>query len=504
MAAAGLPADSAGRVAAGALTLGIDLGTSALKLVAMDSGGAVLASGSAGFPTFCEAAGQAEQDPADWLRALSSAAMELGSQLQSRHESWASRVAGIGVTGQLPTLVCLGVSGPLVRAITWKDSRADESTAARIDESRRRALYQHTGMPIDGRYLGPMFLHHRAAASAKVSSILSAKDFIVHALTGARVTDPSTAAGYGAFDLRSRSFDAGLCALWQITPSLLPAIAGSQATAGALNAAGAALLGLPVGVPVCVGAADSVTSAYAMGGLATGTACITMGSSTVILDAVREARLDPSMRYLLTPHVQPGWFGREMDLLATGTGHEWLSRLLGFKHGELDHRAAQSMPGARGLVFSPYLAGGEQGALWDSSLRGALSGLGLQHEPADLARAFLEGVGFEIRRCLDVLAESEAVRQVVLSGHLAGHGSSLQLLTDILHRPIVVEPSDSPAACGAALLAWQMAGVAVDPGTRDGRACVDPGPDSDLYEGLYLRYLRRTAAQRNADADPLV
>ncbi|MBS0400525.1 MAG: hypothetical protein JSR95_17825, partial [Proteobacteria bacterium] len=166
LAAAGLPADSPGRVATGALTLGIDLGTSALKLVAMDSGGAVLASGSAGFPTVCEAAGQAEQDPADWLRALSSAAEELGSQLKSRHESWASRVAGIGVTGQLPTLVCLGASGAIGRAITWKDSRADEATAARIDSVRRRALYQRTGMPIDGRYLGPMFLHHFGAAPA--------------------------------------------------------------------------------------------------------------------------------------------------------------------------------------------------------------------------------------------------------------------------------------------------------------------------------------------------
>ncbi len=497
-------AGSSGPMADTALTMGIDLGTSAVKVVVMDSHGAVRATGLAGFATHCETAGQAEQEPADWLQALSSACAQLASQFPGRAESWISRVVGIGVTGQLPTLVCLGDSGAIGRAITWKDSRADEATAARIDAGRRRALYQRTGMPIDGRYLGPMFLHHFGAAPARASVLLSAKDFIVHALTGARITDPSTAAGYGAFDLGSRSFDADLCEQWQIRPSLLPAIAASHAMAGPLNAEGAQLLGLPAGVPVNVGAADSVSSAHAMGGLAEGIGCITLGSSTVILDAVREVRLDPFLRYLLTPHVQPGWYGREMDLLATGTGHQWLSRLLGFAEGELDRRAAQSVPGARGLVFSPYLAGGEQGALWDPSLRGALSGLGLHHEPCDLARAFLEGVGFEIRRCLDVLAENGAVRQIVLSGPLTAHRSSLQLLADILHRPIIVESSGSTAACGAALLAWQMVGVAVDPQARQGRNPVDPGPDSGRYEALYARYLRRTAAQREADADPVV
>ncbi|MBS0614592.1 MAG: hypothetical protein JSS24_15580, partial [Proteobacteria bacterium] len=406
---------------------------------------------------------------------------------------------------------CLGARGPLRRAITWKDARADAATAKLIDAAHRQTLYRQTGMPIDGRYLGPMFRYHWPTHSADVKSILSAKDFIVQALTGSRVTDPSTAAGYGVFDLLTQTFDAGLCKLWNIAPASLPAVAPAHAVAGELHSAGAALLGLQPGVPVSVGAADSVASAFAMMGLEEGIACINMGSSTVILDAVREPRLDPASRYLLTPHVEPHWYGREMDLLATGTGYRWLSELLGMSDGELDRRAAGSPIGARGLMFSPYLAGGEQGALWDSALRGAVSGLGLQHQAADLARAFLEGVGFEIRRCLEVLAETTPVRQVVLSGHLAEYPSSLQMLADILHRPIEVHPPGSTAASGAALGALQMlhalqmpGSAPVLPGARDPRTLAAPGADAAAYDELYARYLRRTAAQRTADADSLV
>ena len=121
-----------------------------------------------------------------------------------------------------------------------------------------------------------------------------------------------------------------------------------------------------------------------------------------------QTALDGAARYLLSPHVSAGWYAREMDLLATGTGYAWLSRLLGWSAGAVDERAAASAPGAHGVTFAPHLAGGEQGALWDASLRGSVHGLTLQHGAGDLARAFLEGVCFEIRRCVEVLAETSA------------------------------------------------------------------------------------------------
>jgi len=204
--------------------------------------------------------------------------------------------------------------------------------------------------------------------------------------------------------------------------------------------------------------------------------------------------------------VEPGWYGREMDLLATGTGYRWLSDLLGLPDGVLDQRAAESPPGAHGLIFAPYLAGGEQGALWDPTLRGFLSGLTLRHTSSDIARAFLEGVGFEIRRCLAVLSETTPVREVVIAGHMTGHASSLQMLADILNQTVQPYPAGSPAALGAALGALQLttsrpSARRIDP-AWPGR--VAPGRYAQVYQPLYASYLARTQAQRSVDATHLV
>ncbi|MBV8910660.1 MAG: hypothetical protein JOZ89_07870, partial [Gammaproteobacteria bacterium] len=218
------------------------------------------------------------------------------------------------------------------------------------------------------------------------------------------------------------------------------------------------------------------------------TACVTMGSSTTILDAVRERRLDPAARYLLTPHIAAGWYGREMDLLATGTGYCWLSDLLGFGDGEFEERAACSPPGARGLTFTPYLGGGEQGALWNPALRGTIGGLTLEHTPEDIARAFLEGVAFEIRRCIDVLAETARIESVALSGPLVAHAPSLQMLVDVLDLPVRPCGQSSAAAIGAALCAAALAaGLQLQ---RRGAApdAVMPGAMSERYREVYARY----------------
>ena len=486
-------AETAATAVSESLVLGIDLGTSAVKMLASAADLQILATGSAAFATLSEVPGQAEQDPDDWLSAVRAAICALDAALSGRTPDWRRRIAAIGLAGQLPTLVCLGKTGVLGRAITWKDGRADDSTALLLDEPRRRVLYEQTGMPLDGRYLGPMFRHHRAARRTEVECILSAKDFLAYQLTGQRVTDPSTAAGYGAFDLSTGAFSTALQELWQLPANSLPAVRASHAAAGTLNSFGAELLGLQTGIPVTVGAADSVSSALAMGGLESGIACITMGSSTVIIDTVREPQLDPLMRYLLTPHVQDGVYGREMDLLATGTGYQWLSELLGLGDGMLDELAARSVPGARGVTFTPYLAGGEQGALWDPALKASVSGLTLQHSAADLARAFLEGVGFEIRRCLSVLAESVPVREIVVAGRINEHRTSLQMLADILCQPVQPYPDSSAAALGAAIGALRMVSPLPVPAVRRAwPAGVRPGADCDKYQRLYADYLQHT------------
>lgn len=476
------------------LTLGLDLGTSAVKVIALE-GEAVVATGSAAFATRQDAEREASQDCGDWCDATARAFAALDASLTGAGRGgWQRTVGAVGLTGQLPTLVCLGEDGPLGPAITWKDGRADAWAESLIDRPLRAALYARTGMPIDGRYLGPMYRFHYAGRAGDVRHLLSAKDFLGFVLTGVAATDPSTAAGYGAFDLEAGAFAADLAARWSLPAAALPPVRRPGDVLGPLTATAAALTGLLPGTPVVVGAADSVCSALAMGGLATGTVCVTMGSSTVILDAVTSARRDPGARYLVTPHALPDRYGREMDLLATGTGHDWLTRLLGFAAGELDRAAARSVPGAHGLVATPYLAGGEQGALWDRTLSGSLLGLNLRHGPADFARAFLEGVYFEIRRCVEVLAETAPVTTVTVSGHFVREPSSLALLANILDRPVVPVEAASPAALGAALVARHGAALP-EPYWLSAltRPRVEPGADRGHYPALYARYLSEAA-----------
>jgi xylulokinase len=342
-----------------------------------------------------------------------------------------------------------------------------------------------------------MLQFHFAARLDELRSILSAKDYLLWALTGLKVTEPSTAAGYGIYDLQERCFSASLSDFWRLPRALLPSIRAANSLAGPLTAAGATLLGLRAGVPVSTGAADSVCAAYAMAGLDERVVSVSLGSSAVIMGASATPRLDHASRYLLTPHVLDTWYGREMDLLASGTGYRWLSELFGWTDGKLDEYAAGSVPGANGLFFPPYLAGGEQGALWNPRLRGALLGLTVHHSRADIARAYLEGVFYEIKRCVDVLAETLPIDSINVSGNIVYAPHSLQMLADILQRAVGTVAERSPAAIGAALLARGIAG-GMNPAAHSRKL---PGPSTNpdssmanLYTALYREYLARAAS----------
>jgi xylulokinase len=472
-----------------ALTLGIDLGTSAVKVELLSADGRPLASGSGDHPTLGDG-DAAEQRPGDWDDALSVALTALAQEAGARLSGWRDRIAAIGVAGQLPTLVCLGDAEVLGTAITWKDGRADSWARAHLSANDRRELYRRTGMPIDGRYLGPMIRCHRS--ELQVTTVLSAKDYLVWRLTGARITDPSTAAGYATYDLDQAAFAPDLCERWGLSSSQMPPIAASHSRAGAVTAAAAARFGLAAGIPVAVGAADSVAGGYAMTGLRPGRVSVAMGSSTIILATTFDSARDSTARCLITPHVVDRCYAMEMDLIATGTGYAWLSHLLGCQNDDLAQAAMKSPPGARGVRFYPYLGGGEQGALWDPSLRGEIAGLALAHGPSDIARAYMEGVAFEIRRCLDVIAERQPVDEVVFAGHAAARPAALRLYANALGVPVRPCSLRSSAAVGAALIARTSAGLPLMNDGLPSMTAVEPGADRGIYDQLYADYLAKS------------
>jgi sugar (pentulose or hexulose) kinase len=452
--------------------LGLDLGTSGLKAVALSASGAILARAGAAYPTHSPVAGAYEQDSGDWLRAVEQVVARLGGAVPAR------RWRAIGLSGMLPTLVTLGPDGqPTGPAVTWQDGRADDLGEEFRERYGAAELYRMTGQWVDGRYLLPMFgriARTDPARAAATTTIASAKDYLFSWLTGALATDPSTASGYGCYELETGRWNAAALALagslslpgtGSSVPAGRPDAAGGRpglpavwpsATSRPLRAEAAARLGCPP-VPIVLGAADSVLGALGLGVREPGQVVYIAGTSTVILGIADRLVLDPDHRFLVTPLAVPGCWGLEMDLLATGSAIAWLAGLLG---GGLDaaglvELAAGTDP-ARAPVLLPYLTPGEQGALWDPLLRGAIVGLDLGHGREHLARALVNGIILESRRCLAVLDEAcGSGCAVEVAGRSAAAPSFRADLADATRRPVSMPRDDDTdhSARGAALIA---------------------------------------------------
>lgn len=490
--------------------LGIDLGTSAVKVALVDRHGRVVDGEREPYPMLREPFGAMEQDPRDWTRAV----LACVHRLAVRQDL--ALVSAVGLTGQLPTLVVVRDGQPLGYAVTWLDGRADAWTRRHLGPRLRQEVYRITGMPmVDGRYLGPMYAYHHVHGAPRADRgdrLLSAKDYLYRWLTGDLKTDPATAAGYGMWDLVQRTWSPELAHLWSLDTTQLPSVAEGADQAGRLLDERAREFGLPLGVSVHVGTGDSLAAVVGSGGLASRCLTVVWGSSTALIGSVSTPVLDDQARYLVTPHVMPGLYAVEADLLATGAGIDWLSGLVGRQPESLVREAAAVPPGADGVRFAPYVAGAEQGVLWRDRLAGTVIGLTTAHTMAHLVRAFLEGVAFEIRRCLEVLAgPMDGVDDVVLIGLGSGGDWVAGLLADVLARDIRHVHDSLAAARGAAILTGATH-IAADDGSAirallavDTVACQPTELSRSLYETLYEEHLGRfprLARRRPPPASP--
>ena len=454
------------------LFIGLDLGTSSLKAVALGAGGEVAARAHARYATDRPEPWAAEQDPHDWWAAVEAAVAQLRDG-----GAPAARWAAVGLSGMIPTLVVTDGDGePVVPAITWEDGRAEPFGDALRERLGPDHLYARTGQWVDGRYLLPMFERlGRVAPEAleRARWLLGAKDWLVWRLTGEPATDPSTATGFGCFGLESGDW------LYDVLDVAggglpLPSLPGVWPSESALRLSGeaAARLGLPAGLPVAVGAADSVLGCLGLGVTSPGQVAYVAGTSTVVLGVADRLVLDDHHRYLVTPLAgTPGW-GFEMDQLATGSAVRWLAGLLGEARGDegrLMAMAAGVEPGAGGLSFLPFVAPGEQGALWDPALSGTVIGLSLSHGQAQVARALVDGIVLESRRCLDVLEQAGLPRgDVNVAGGSGADPVFRQQLADASRRRVVYAGDGETAhsAIGAALLAMAATTRTAGPSMR--------------------------------------
>jgi sugar (pentulose or hexulose) kinase len=461
--------------------VGLDLGTSSLKAVALDGSGAALAEAREGYETARPGPGLAEQDPASWTEAARGALARLAAHVPP--QSW----GGIGLSGMIPTLAMVDAGGePLRPALTWEDCRAHAEASEIAAEAGEQALYEVTGQPLDGRYILPMFAwfrSHQTHVAESAALLLSAKDYLFSWLTGQAVTDPSTATGYGCYDLGRADWLPHVAALAHVSlakgrpgrPGLPPIMPSTAALP--LDPARAAALGLPAGLSVCAGAADSVLAAEALGAVTPGSVAYVWGTSTVILGASSARVADPQRRCLITPLAVTGW-GVEMDLVSTGAAVQWLAKLLGFgADGQARvFEAAAAAEDSAVPAALPFVGVGEQGALWDNDVRGTLVGLDLTHGPGDVARAVLDGIVLESRRCLERLSDFGLPEGEVRVAWRTAEPWFCRRLADASGREVLIGDSgETSSAAGAARLAAAAAGRALPaPQARGGRFMPDP------------------------------
>lgn len=436
--------------------IGLDLGTSGLKAVALDGRGRALARASAAYQTAHPQSGASEQNPEHWRAAVATAVRELIAQLDAR-----TAVRALGLSAMMPTLVLTDAElRPLAPAITWQDARAERHGQRLRTDAGADDLYRLTGQWLDGRYLLPMYLGFldREPRSRDVRYLLGAKDWLLACLTGEVATDPSTATGIGAYRLtdgrwHQRVLDATAERAAVRLPAL-PQVVPSHSTFP-LHGEWADSLGLPPGLPVCVGGADSVMGVLGLGAATIGDVAYIAGTSTAIVGVSDSWRPDPEHRYLGTPLAGIDGFGLEMDLLATGSAVRWLTDLLRLSGESELMRMADGVRIEDGPPFLPYLAPGEQGALWDPQLRGAVVGLSLTTTPEHLARGLLTGIVLESRRCLGALAQAGIRGRLLVAGGSGRDARFRADLADACGRTVLAPAEDVTdySAAGAARLA---------------------------------------------------
>ena len=444
--------------------IGLDVGTSGVKAIALSPDGEVLATADESYPLSTPQPGWSEQDPDDWWRASQACLARLPE-------------GPIGLSGQMHGLVTLDAGEQVLRpAILWNDQR----TAAECAEIEARVgldrLIELTGNRALTGFTAPKLLWlrtHEPDTYARIRHVLLPKDYVRLRLTGEHAIDAADASGTLLFDVAGRRWSEEVCAALEIPGEWLPPAYESTAIAGA---------------------GDQAAAALGIGITAPGPVSVVLGTSGVVFAVLPAYAPDAEARVHVFCHAVPGtWHAMGVMLSAAGSA-AWLRQALGAELQTLDGEAAGWAPGVEGLLFAPYLAG-ERTPHADANARGAFTGLSVRHDRGALWRAMLEGVAYGLRDSLELLRALGVQPEV---GRVSGGGARselwLRIVSSVLNLPLERTVSEEGSAFGAALLAGVRAGDFADANEAVAR-CVrvrdrlDPDPAwVEAYEHGYARY----------------
>lgn len=448
------------------VTIGIDVGTSGTKTLAIADDGRILASASSEYPCSHPRPGWAEQDPELWWRATQETlAAVLGSGAFQPAD-----VAGVGLSGQMHGSVFLDKDGTVVRpALLWNDQRT-AAECAEIEERAggREALIRMVGNRALTGFTAPKLLwvrKHEPQNWEKVRQVLLPKDYIRYRLTGTYATEVSDASGTLLLDLANRRWSGDLLARLDLDPSLMPPCYESPEVSARISEIGSKATGLPAGTPVVGGGGDQPAGAVGNGIVRQGVVSATMGTSGVVFAHSDHLGFDPLGRLQRGCHAVPGAWHVMGVVLSAGGSLQWFRNELGKAEVAaakaqgidpyvlLTGEAALAGPGAEGLFFLPYLTG-ERSPHFDPDAKGGWIGLTVRHGRAHMIRAVLEGATFAMRDSLELIREmGVGIEEIRVSGGGARNPLWKQIQADIYGADVHTLNSSEGPAYGAALLA---------------------------------------------------
>lgn len=437
--------------------LGLDLGSTATKVVAVDLGFQVIDTVERPHPLRSGRSGEAVHDPLAVLDAVVGAVREC----VARGDTEGRVVRALSFSAAMHTLLGLDANGePLTDALSWADTRSS-TISGRIREECGGDLHRATGTPVHP--MSPLtklawFAAEEAELTRAVAYWCGLKDFVVHRFTGRLVTDLSCASGTGLLDIHRLVWHQPALTIAGVPEPRLPELVEPTAMLP-LSADAAELLGLPAGLPVVVGAGDGPLANLGVGAIRPGTAALSVGTS----GALRVIRDDPAVDdqcRVFCYYLADGLWVTGGAVSNAGVVAQWAAEsMAGIPITQLLAEAAEVEPGADGLLALPYLLG-ERAPWWDADATGALIGLRREHGRAEIARALIEGVGQQLALVRDsVLSAGARVETVRATGGAFRSGIWADVLAAALDMPLDITHESAGSGFGAALLGWHALGA---------------------------------------------
>ena len=465
--------------------IGIDLGTSGVKILLVSSQGKILKEVTEGYPVSYPQSGWSEQNPEDWYSAVISGLEKLN----------AKEVAGISCGGQMHGLVILDKEDSVIRpCILWNDGRTGKQTEYLNSVIGKDKLANYTANIAFAGFTAPKLLwlkENEPENFNKIAKIMLPKDYIVYRLTGEFSTDYSDASGTLLLDVKNRCWSKEMCGICGIVGGQLPKLYESYAPVGYVKKPLSDKFGWGK-VTVAAGAGDNAAAAVGTGTVKNGDCNLSLGTSGTLFIANDGFSLPKNNALHSFCHANGRYHYLGCILSAASANKWWIEDVLGENYGLAEKAAEKS--GKNEVIFLPYLMG-ERCPHNDVNARGAFIGLSADTTKEDMALAVLEGVAFAFRDCLEITKENGAVitRSTVCGG---GAKSALwqKILANVLNLELYTVETEQGPAYGAAIFAMVACGEykSVEEGASaliKSKLSVTPtGELIELYDEKYSRY----------------